>query len=70
LSHGLGSGSATHHNEPAWTCGQLDKGVICPMQDCCPECSTKLDRVGQCLQDYNLLVEPQCLDRDCLGRSS
>jgi hypothetical protein len=62
LSCGRLESSVSSHpkddEQPSWTCQKLHSAVICPMHDCCPECSRKLDRVVQCLQDYN------CLDHD------
>jgi hypothetical protein len=69
-SDGGGAGGVTQSNDETWTCGQLSKAIICPMQDCCPECSIRLERVVKCLQHYDMLVEPHCLDHGCSSGSS
>lgn len=48
-----------------WTCSQAKNDVFCPLDACCPACTSRLSVVGQCVQANNLLEDSQCLAEAC-----
>jgi hypothetical protein len=70
LIAGLGTSDRQSEESPPWTCSFFKTSYFCPLQDCCPSCTAKLRKVGQCMQSNNLLIKSQCLAQDCPESSS